>query len=362
MAELRPVVYHVGRSGDVPGGMTQVINAYLDWDFANCDVEVIESRGEPGDHVAAAEGFIRTLLKLRRIADAGRPAVIVVHLSERGSFVREGLIARYAARRRLPVIAHLHGADFATFEQQHSRLVGRVLAAATHVITLSTETSAICAKHRGLERVDLVPNAIPAGNDVEKERLVVFGGVVSHRKGIDVLQEAWRDAAPSEGWTLKVAGPIRDGHLVDRELAHADFLGRVGHDDLLELLDRAAIAVLPSRDEAMPMFILEAMARRACVVSTVVGGIPAVLSDGCGMLSDPGDVDALADILRSAMTDDVLRNRVAEAGFQRFEAGYSAETVFPRVERIWLDALLPGSAPTGETRVKITTRAKGVPA
>ena len=362
MADLRPIVYHVGRSGDIPGGMTQVINAYLAWDFANCDVEVIESRGDPGDHVAAAAGFFRALLQLRRIANAGRPAVIVVHLSERGSFVREGLIARYAARLRLPVIEHLHGADFAAFEQQNAWMVGRVLTAATHVITLSEEASAICAKHVGLERVDLVPNAIPVGNGVEKERLVVFGGVVSHRKGIDVLQEAWRDAAPTEGWTLKVAGPIRDRHLVDHELAHADFLGSVGHDDLLELLDRAAIAVLPSRDEAMPMFILEAMARRACVVSTVVGGIPAVLSDGCGMLSNPGDIDALAEILRSAMTDDALRDRVAGAGFDRFEASYSAEAVFPRVERIWLDTLTPRSARVDDTRGKISTRAKGTPA
>lgn len=358
MAELHPIVYHVGRSGDIPGGMTQVINAYLAWDFQNCDVEVIESRGDPGDHIAAAKGFARALRKVRAIAKAKRPAVIVVHLSERGSFLREGWVARYAARLKLPVIEHMHGADFATFESENTGLVGKVLAAATHVISLSEETSAICARHIGLERVSLVPNAIPVGHAVEKEKLVVFGGVVSHRKGIDVLQEAWRDAAV-DGWTLKVAGPIRDGHLVDHELPAAEFLGSVGHDDLLDLLDRAAIAVLPSRDEAMPMFILEAMARRACVVSTTVGGIPAVLSDGCGMISEPGDIDALAEIMRTAMTDAGVREQVAAAGFDRFEASYSAEAVFPRVERIWLDTLPARTAAAVDAELKMATKAKG---
>ena len=41
------------------------------------------------------------------------------------------------------------------------------------------------------DRVVLIPNAIPSSSPTPKEPLVVFGGVVSHRKGIDVLQEAW---------------------------------------------------------------------------------------------------------------------------------------------------------------------------
>ena len=124
LAERRPTVYHVGRSGDIPGGMTQVINAYLSWPFPHVEVEVIQSRGNPGDHVAAARGFLRAMRKIRKIARSGDPAAIVVHLSERGSFVREGWIARYAAHRGLPVIAHMHGSEFAAFESTNAALVG----------------------------------------------------------------------------------------------------------------------------------------------------------------------------------------------------------------------------------------------
>ncbi len=196
MAEPRTQVYHVGRAGDIPGGMTQVINAYLAWPFPRVDVHVIESRGDPGDHIAAARGFGRALRKVRAIARSGERATIVVHLSERGSFVREGWIARYAAHLGIPVVAHMHGSEFAAFERDNSRLVGKVLSASSRVISLSEETSAICARHVGEHNVELVPNAIPAGHPRDKRKLVVFGGVVSHRKGIDILQEAWREAAP----------------------------------------------------------------------------------------------------------------------------------------------------------------------
>lgn len=336
----RPTVYHVGRAGDIPGGMTQVVNAYLAWDFPSVTVEVIESRGDPGDHLTAARRFARALRRVHAIARSGQDAVIVVHLSERGSFVREGAIARFAARSGLPVIAHLHGSEFAAYADSNPESVAKVLRACVKVITLSEESSAISARFVGERRVELVPNAIPAGNGEAKKATVVFGGVVSHRKGIDVLQSAWREVAPSfPEWTLVVAGPVRDAELVESDLPQTDWLGSVAHADLMQLLEDASVAVLPSRDEAMPMFILEAMARRACVISTTVGGIPAVLDGDRGILVPPADAPALSDALRLALGEDRRRTAIAALGNARFRSDYSAEAVFPRVERIWLDAL-----------------------
>ena len=176
-----PTVYHVGRAGDIPGGMTQVINAYLAWPFEHVAVDVIESRGDPGDHVTALRRFTRSLGRLRSIARSGERAVIVVHLSERGSFIREGTLAKYAARLGLPVIAHLHGSEYAVYEREHPKSVESVLGVCARVITLSDESSEISARHVGADRVSLVPNAIPDGVGEAKRPTVVFGGVVSHR-------------------------------------------------------------------------------------------------------------------------------------------------------------------------------------
>ena len=197
--------------------MTQVINAYLAWPFPRVDVEVIESRGDPGDHVAAARGFVRAMRKVRSISRSGEPG------HHRGAPQRARILRPRGldrALRRPPRSARDRPHARQRIRRVRARATpswwARSCAATSRVISLSEETSEICARHVGADNVELVPNAIPGGDPHDKQKVVVFGGVVSHRKGIDILQEAWRQAAPPEPWRLVVAGPIRDAHLVDR--------------------------------------------------------------------------------------------------------------------------------------------------
>ncbi|OMQ15676.1 hypothetical protein A7K94_0207835 [Modestobacter sp. VKM Ac-2676] len=118
------------------------------------------------------------------------------------------------------------------------------LRGADRVITLSAESSEVSARFVPADRVELVPNAIPSSSPTEKEDLVVFGGVVSHRKGIDVLQEAWSQV-DAPGWRLVVAGPVRDTALVREGIPGLTMAGSLAHEELMALLDRSRIAVLP---------------------------------------------------------------------------------------------------------------------
>ena len=60
-------------------------------------------------------------------------------------------------------------------------------------------------------------------------------------------------------------------------------LGTVERDEVLRRLSRAAIPVLPSRYEALPMSLLEAMAHGCAVVATPVRQVEELV-DGCGVL------------------------------------------------------------------------------
>lgn len=336
MATDRPTVHHLGRVGDIPGGMTQVLNGYLTWPFPRVHVAVITSRGDPHDLRASLVKVAGALLRILRLPR--RSSVVVAHLSERGSFVREGALMRLAHRRGIATVAHLHGSSFAAFAERNPRLTGWALRAADRVITLSTESSEVSARFVPDDRVVLIPNAIPSSRPTAKEDLVVFGGVVSHRKGIDVLQEAWsRIDAP--GWELVIAGPVRETELVRQDIPGMTLAGSLAHEDLMALLDRSKVAVLPSRDEAMPMFILEAMARENCVISTDVGGIAAVLGDDRGIVVAPSDVEAFRAALQSVLSDPARRQKLAETAKEAFEERYSADAVFPRIEDLWLQAL-----------------------
>ncbi|MDJ0338186.1 glycosyltransferase [Cryobacterium sp. PH31-O1] len=333
---VRLLAVHIGRSGEVAGGMSQVINGYLAHSFADFDLRMISSRDGSGG-VRAALLAASAFWKVLRLADPER-TVVVAHLSQGGSFAREGALVALAHARGFATVAQLHGSSFADFAAKRPGLVGRVLRAADVVLTLSSESRTAAAEFVPGERVVLVPNAVADGVHREIEPLVVFGGAVSKRKGVDVLAAAWQRLAPEHPlWRLVIAGPIRDQPAVP--LTRGEFVGALSHEALMKLLERSSIAVLPSRDEAMPMFILEAMARNNCVVATRVGGVPAVLANGVGVIVDPGDADSLETALRQAIADDAWRAKKADLARSAFESTYSAAAVFPLVERSWRAAL-----------------------
>ncbi|MCU1444486.1 glycosyltransferase family 4 protein [Cryobacterium sp.] len=320
--------------------MTQVVNGYLGWNFETFDTRVISSRdGSSG--VAAlrvALAAAGAVLRLRGTHNT----VVVVHLSQGGSFVREGLLLLLARARGFATVAQLHGSAFAAFADRRPRLVARVLRAAHLVLTLSAETRAVAGRFVGSGAVVLLPNAVGSGAPAPAERLVVFGGAVTARKGVDVLVEAWRQLqaeSPAAGWRLIVAGPLLEPGIVPVALSNAEFVGAVPHSHLMTLLDRSSVAVLPSRDEAMPMFVLEAMARHNCVISTTVGGLPAVLGGAVGVLVPPGDVAALRAALQTAMADDAAREAYAVRARTVYDTTYSAAAVYPQVEGAWRTAL-----------------------
>ncbi len=332
----RLLAVHIGRSGEVAGGMSQVVNGYLAHSFADFDLRLVSSRNGSGGVRAvgvAASAFWKVLWLAKP-----ESTVVIAHLSQGGSFVREGALLALAHARGFATVAQLHGSSFADFAQKRPGVVGRVLRAADVVLTLSAESSAAAGEFVPGERVALVPNAVADGVGREIEPLVVFGGAVSKRKGVDVLVAAWqRITLEYPLWKLVIAGPIVDQPAVP--LARAEFVGPLSHEALMKLLERSAIAVLPSRDEAMPMFILEAMARNNCVVATRVGGVPAVLANGVGVIVEPGDVDSLESALRQAITDAAWREKKADLARSAFATTYSSTAVFPLVERSWKAAL-----------------------
>ena len=95
----------------------------------------------------------------------------------------------------------------------------------------------------------------------------------------------------------------------------------------------------------MPLFILEALARRNAVIATAVGGIPDVLGGGAGVLVPPDDVPALAEALSRMTRDTAARTAMREAGWAEFRREYDMTVVAPRLEALWADASSRASAP-----------------
>jgi glycosyltransferase involved in cell wall biosynthesis len=230
-------------------------------------------------------------------------------------------VARFSGR---PFVVTLHGTGSAgrlsdlSLAARAPRLVRFLLRPARAVICVS-DVLAETMRSIGVEHARSIPNGVDIPSvrlDETEEPFVLYAGRLSAEKGIAELVEATR------GMRLVVAG---DGPL--RELV-PDALGFVAHDELERLYDRAAVVVLPSYREGLPICVLEAMAHGRPVVATAVGGIPQLVEDGrTGLLVEPGDVVVLRAALERLLGDAELRRRMGRAARARVQRLCSWERV-----------------------------------
>jgi glycosyltransferase involved in cell wall biosynthesis len=169
-------------------------------------------------------------------------------------------------------------------------------------------------------------------------------GRLDEQKGLDVLLDALARlelaALRLQTW-LVGDGPLR-AELEQRAAAlglerHVRFLGR--RDDVAALLSASDLFVLPSRWEAMPIALLEAMAAGLPCVASEVGDCPALLHEGGhGVLVPPGQAGPLADAIVRLARDPELR--AAQGRAARAHAGaFSSERTAAAVAAIYCEVL-----------------------
>jgi glycosyltransferase involved in cell wall biosynthesis len=163
---------------------------------------------------------------------------------------------------------------------------------------------------------------------------LVVTEIVRHKR-VDLALEAARRARVP----IKVAGTGPDlGRLAARYGSAAEFLGRVGDEELAGLYARARALVVPNVEE-FGIAAVEAQASGRPVVGADAGGLrETVLPGRTGILLPPGDPDALAAALRDTDFDRfspaVARrqaDRFSTAEFKRRLRAEIARVVAPPV-------------------------------
>lgn len=110
--------------------------------------------------------------------------------------------------------------------------------------------------------------------------------------------------------------------------------------DLAAVLPGLDAVVLPSRNEGMPLALIEAMAAGCAVVATAVGGVPDLVDDGeDGLLARPEDPSALAAALERALGDAALRESLGCAARERARARFSIERVIEAHAELYRELL-----------------------
>jgi glycosyltransferase involved in cell wall biosynthesis len=106
--------------------------------------------------------------------------------------------------------------------------------------------------------------------------------------------------------------------------------------DMPALMAACDVFALPSDGEPFGLVFVEAMAMKRPVAALSNGGTLEIVEHGrSGLLSPPGDVDALADNLRTLLRDPELRARMGEYGRQQVEARFTPGRMANDVARVY---------------------------
>ncbi|HEX8496176.1 MAG TPA: glycosyltransferase family 4 protein, partial [Actinomycetales bacterium] len=112
---------------------------------------------------------------------------------------------------------------------------------------------------------------------------VLYVGRLAVEKGVDGLIAALA-LLPELEVVIAGEGPLREGLEAQAGTLPRPprFVGRIPHDELPALVNRARVQAVPSPSEPFGMVVVEAMACGTPVVACGVGGIPEILAGGRG--------------------------------------------------------------------------------
>jgi glycosyltransferase involved in cell wall biosynthesis len=103
----------------------------------------------------------------------------------------------------------------------------------------------------------------------------------------------------------------------------------------MDLIRAADVLLLPSRAEAMPLVVLEAMAVGTPVVATDVDGIPEIIDHGrSGLLFSLDTPDSMVSLLSKLAFNSSVRDDLAQQASDRYWAEFSTTRQVARLDSI----------------------------
>lgn len=239
-----------------------------------------------------------------------------------------------------------------------------------HQVDLARRADAVVAQ-TGLERRFLLGRGVPEGKirtigaGVEpaavlggdaasfRQRRQIAGPVVAtlgtaaYDKGtvhlVEAMRRLWRTGQEA---TLVIAGPAMAHFntyfqaLPATDRARCRMLGFIPHEEKRALLAATDLFALPSRTDSFGIVFLENWCYGTPVIGARAGGVPDVIDHGeNGLLVSFGDVEGLADALRTLLDHPELARTLGERGRQKVYRRYTWDHVTAEFDHLYADLL-----------------------
>jgi glycosyltransferase involved in cell wall biosynthesis len=286
--------------------------------------------------------------RLVELMERWQPDVVHSHLYP--AFVHASLAGRLAGAPALVSTAHT------LIVRPGDAWVTRLTA--TRVIAVSQAAKRLLVEGGVSPRaIRVIPNGIESRYfedeseraRVERERLGIPDGVpvvgtiarLSEEKGHRELLHIARgvlDRCPDAVFLIVGTGPLADElHTQAEALKIADRVIFTGaRRDVTTLNHLIDVFLLPSREEALPLAVLEAMAAARPIVASAVGGVPEVVVDGeTGMLFAPNDRSGFVRAVAELIDDPNRRRQIGERGRRRASTRFRVDRMIGETVRYY---------------------------
>jgi glycosyltransferase involved in cell wall biosynthesis len=313
---------------------------------------------------------------LRLIRDF-RPEILHTHTAKAGAVGRAAAMLAGPARPKV-VLHTFHGhvlrGYFGTAKTEAFRRLERALAKRSDaLIAVSPQVrddlvrlgvapeAKIAVVRLGLDleaRVRAAPgarDALRAELGVGEDRFLIgWLGRMTEIKRIDLLLEAFARLDGRSELLLAGDGPLRTRMKgLAADLGVGDRVHFAGfRADVADVYAAADAIALSSANEGTPVTMIEALAAGRPVVSTDVGGVGDVVTEGKnGFLVPYGDVELFADRLRRLQGDEQLRAVMGDHGSAEMVERYSVPRLVRDIDELYR-ALLQQADPRSRSVVK----------
>jgi len=278
--------------------------------------------------------FLAMLVRLLQLLRELRPDAVHAHW-----IVPQGVVLATAIAlpgRRPRTICTAHGSDVSALRGRFWRGLRRYVANRLDGIVAVSGPIRDRLVSEGCPpgKVDVIPMGVDLAEtftpqaQVRSPHEILFVGRLVYGKGADVLLEAMPCIVarhPDATLTLVGDGPEKvsladTAHRLGLD-GRVCFVGAKPHARLAQYYRRAALLVLPSREEGFGLVLVEAMGCGCPVAASDLPAVRVLLDDGaCGALFRPGDPADLASVVGELLADpqstpslaDEIRQRVVQ--------------------------------------------------
>jgi glycosyltransferase involved in cell wall biosynthesis len=196
-----------------------------------------------------------------------------------------------------------------------------------------------------LDKVAVKPNFVDPDPGIRPGtgEYALFAGRLSPEKGLTTLLRAWKMF--SRGRLLLAGdGPMRadyERYIAREEISGVEFLGRLPHTDMPELIKGARVVVFPSEwYETFGRIVAESFACGVPVIASRLGVMEDLIVEGrTGLLFEPGHAEELASKLTFVWDQPEKCVLMGAEARREYETKYTAERNYAMLMEIYKHVL-----------------------